>query len=112
MRAMAAIGAALVMITLVVLVVQVAGLRREAADALSEARAATAAADAAASGIDELRTDIRSLIDELARIPRRGIVPTDSSGLILERMTEIRDEIAQLTDRVDAICENAPVSLC
>jgi hypothetical protein len=112
MRAMAAIGAALVMIALVVLVVQVAGLRRETADALSEARAATAAADAAASAIDELRTDIRSLIDELARIPRRGIVPTDSSGLILERMTEIRDEIAQLTDRVDAICENAPVSLC
>ena len=112
MRTLAAVGGAVVAILLVVLLVQVAGLRGEAADAASEARAATAAADAAAAGVDELRTAIETLSDELAAIPRRGVVPTDSSGLILERMTEIRDQMAALSDRVDAICRNAPISLC
>ena len=53
-----------------------------------------------------------ALNDELAALPRSGVVPTDSSGLILERMTEIRDQVSELAGRVDDICRNAPIDLC
>ncbi len=108
----AAIGAAVIALLLVVLLLQVAGLRDDVADARADASAAAAAAAAASSGLDEVRTTLDGLSDELAAIPRSGVVPTDSSGLILERMDEIRDRVAELARRVDDICRNAPIDLC
>ena len=74
---------------------------------------AAARQEESGQGIARLpRSAFQALSDELAAIPRRGVVPTDSSDLILERMTEIRDQVTELAERVDAICRNAPISLC
>lgn len=111
-RTLAAAAAAISLVLIVVLLVQVSSLRGDVEAAHGEALAATETARELGDEIAELRDAFRALSDELATIPRRGVVPTDSSGLILERLTEIRDEVTELAERVDAICRNAPVALC
>ena len=108
----AVIGAAMVVVLLVVLVLQVASLRAEVATARDEAAAAAAAAGPLQLDLDEIRTTLDAIADEFAALPRDGVVPTDSSALILERMTEIRDAVTELAGRVDDICRNAPIDLC
>jgi hypothetical protein len=65
---------------------------------------------------EELRT---AFSDELATIRLRGVVPTDSSGLILDRLEaldgalgridEMADTLDELRQRLDQICEGVPV---
>ena len=100
------------LVLLVVLVLQVASLRAEVATARDEAAAAAAAAGPLQLDLDEIRTTLDAIADEFAALPRDGVVPTDSSALILERMTEIRDAVTELAGRVDDICRNAPIDLC
>lgn len=73
--------------------------------------------------IDDLETrldDLRaSFAEELATIRFRGVVPTDSSSVILDRLDALRgavdriDEMAATLDRLegrlDQICEGIPV---
>ncbi len=109
-------------VLLLLLLWQVAGLRGEvdtlradaSAAAEAAAEAATAASDAAtaAGGIADVRDMVEQLNAEIAALPRTGVVPTDSSQLILQRIDEIRDLLTSLASRVDDICRNAPVSLC
>jgi hypothetical protein len=66
--------------------------------------------------LEELRT---AFSDELATIRLRGVVPTDSSGLILDRLEaldgalgridEMADTLDELRQRLDQICEGVPV---
>lgn len=66
--------------------------------------------------LDDLRT---AITDELATIRFRGVVPTDSSGVILDRLDalegsldridEMADTLADLKERLDQICEGVPV---
>lgn len=80
-----------------------------------------AAIDAIDSGqldraLEELRTAVS---EELATIRLRGVVPTDSSGVILDRLDalegaldridEMADTLAALQERLDQICEGVPV---
>ena len=68
------------------------------------------------SALAELRTAIS---EELATIRFRGVVPTDSSGVILDRLDalegaldridEMADTLAGLQERLDQICEGVPV---
>ena len=68
------------------------------------------------SALAELRTGIS---EELATIRFRGVVPTDSSGVILDRLDalegaldridEMADTLAGLQERLDQICEGVPV---
>lgn len=106
------IGAAVMAVLLVILVFQVASLREEVAAARDEAAAAAAAAAPLEIDLEKIRTTLDALADEFAALPRDGVVPTDSSSLILERMTEIRDQVTELAGRVDDICRNAPIDLC
>lgn len=108
----AVIGAAVVVVLLVVLVLQVGGLREDVTAARDEAAAAAAAAAPLQIDLDEIRASLDALTDEFAALPRDGVVPTDSSGLILDRMDEIRDAVNELAGRVDDICRNAPIDLC
>lgn len=108
----AVIGAVVVAVLLVVLVFQVASLREEVTAARDEAAAAAAGADRLQYDLEAVQAAVDALGDELASLPRDGVVPTDSSGLILERMDEIRDRVAELAGRVDDICRNAPIDLC
>lgn len=107
-----AVAAAVSVLLLIVLLLQVGALHGEL-DAVS-GDAANAASEAASvrEELGEIRAAVERLNDELAALPRDGVVPTDSSGLILERMTEIRDDLAALSQRVDDICRNAPIELC
>ena len=73
--------------------------------------------------VEQLRTELDSLrtavADELATIGFRGVVPTDSSGVILERLEALDaalgriDEMAATLDRLegrlDQICEGVPI---
>jgi hypothetical protein len=106
-----AVGA-IIAVLLVVLVFQFAGLRAEVTAARDQATAAGATAERLRTDLDTLQAAVDALGDELASLPRDGVVPTDSSGLILERMDEIRDRVAELAGRVDDICRNAPIDLC
>ena len=66
--------------------------------------------------LGELRT---AITEELAAIRVRGVVPTDSSGVILDRLDalegsldridEMADTLAGLRERLDQICEGVPV---
>lgn len=66
--------------------------------------------------LGELRT---AITEELAAIRVRGVVPTDSSGVILDRLDalegsldridEMADTLAGLQERLDQICEGVPV---
>lgn len=92
---------------------------------IEERVAATESSVAAIDAIDteELDlalTDLRTAItDELATIRFRGVVPTDSSGVILDRLDaleaaldridEMADTLAVLQERLDQICEGVPV---
>ncbi|MEO8510511.1 MAG: hypothetical protein ABI534_04635 [Chloroflexota bacterium] len=79
------------------------------------------AIDAIDSGeLDLALEDLRTAIsDELATIRLRGVVPTDSSGVILDRLDalkgaldridEMADTLADLRERLDQICEGVPV---
>ena len=80
-----------------------------------------AAIDPIDSGeLDLALADLRTAItDELATIRLRGVVPTDSSGVILDRLDalegaldridEMADTLAVLQERLDQICEGVPV---
>ena len=70
--------------------------------------------------LDLALADLRTAItDELATIRLRGVVPTDSSGVILDRLDaleaaldridEMADTLAVLQERLDQICEGVPV---
>jgi hypothetical protein len=106
------IGAIAVAVLLAVVLLQLNGLRDDVADARGEANSTLEEVRAVQSDMDELQAAMDALSDELATLPRSGVVPTDSSGLILERMTEIRDQVTELAGRVDDICRNAPIDLC
>lgn len=108
----ALVAGVLAMVLVVLVVIQVAALRADVASARRDAAAA-------ASGAAEMRTavsDVRNALDdlgaELAALPHSGVVPTDSSSLILERITALGDQVASLSDRLDQICQNAPMDLC
>jgi hypothetical protein len=64
------------------------------------------------SAVSDMRDALDDLGAELAALPHSGVVPTDSSSLILERITGLGDQVASLSDRVDQICQNAPIDLC
>lgn len=108
----ALVAGVLAMVLVVLVVIQVAALRADVASARRDAAAA-------ASGAAEMRTavsDVRNALDdlgaELAALPHSGVVPTDSSSLILKRITALGDQVASLSDRLDQICQNAPMDLC
>lgn len=99
-------------VLLVVVVLQVGALRGDVDAVRDEAASAASDASGVRAELTQVLEAVEQLSDELAALPRDGVVPTDSSGLILERMTEIRDDLAALTERVDQICRNAPLELC
>ena len=90
-------------------------------DRVAATESSVAAIDTIDSGeLDLALADLRTAItDELATIRLRGVVPTDSSGVILDRLDalegaldridEMADTLAGLQERLDQICEGVPV---
>jgi hypothetical protein len=92
---------------------------------IEERVAATESSVAAIDAIDSGELDLAleglrtAISDELATIRFRGVVPTDSSGVILDRLDalegaldridEMADTLADLRERLDQICEGVPV---
>lgn len=93
--------------------------------AIEERVAATESSLAAIDAVDSRELDLAlqrlrtAISDELETIRFRGVVPTDSSGVILDRLDALEsaldriDEMAttlgRLEDRLDQICEGVPV---
>lgn len=93
--------------------------------AIEERVAATESSLAAIDAVDSSELDLAlqhlrtAISDELETIRFRGVVPTDSSGVILDRLDALEsaldgiDEMAttlgRLEDRLDQICEGVPV---
>jgi hypothetical protein len=93
--------------------------------AIDERVAATESSLAAIDAVDSRELDLAlqhlrtAISDELETIRFRGVVPTDSSGVILDRLDALEsaldriDEMAttlgRLEDRLDQICEGVPV---
>lgn len=108
-------------VVLVLLLLQVSGLRSDLESARAEIGALQARVDAQASSltVEELRTeldDLETSLDE-ALIGAGGGSTGDPSqpagggtaAELLERMDEVLDRIAALDERVSDICEGVPV---